>query len=78
MQHGHVEFVEVRSQLGGECRLRNPWVTEGTTLYRDGKRVEDLAGPLLRLPTRSGETLILVRKGTAPEQFKRAVQVSGG
>jgi hypothetical protein len=73
MRRGQVEFVEVRSQLGGECRLRNPWATEGATLYRNGKKAEDLAGSLLRLPTSRDEILILVKKGTAFEQFKRAV-----
>jgi hypothetical protein len=65
--------MPARSQLGGECRLRNPWVTEGATLYRNGSNVGDLAGSLLRLPTRTDEILIVVKKGTAPEQFKRAV-----
>lgn len=73
IRSGQVEFVEVRSQLGGECRLRNPWAAEGATLYRNGRKVEDLAGSLLSLPTRTEEILILVRKGTAPEQFRRAV-----
>jgi len=73
MQRGQVDFVEIRSQLGGECRLRNPWAAEGAALYRNGRKAEDLAGSLLRLPTSKGEILVLVKKGTAPEQFKRAV-----
>jgi hypothetical protein len=73
MRRGQIEFVEVRSQLGGECTLRNPWVSDGATLYRNGRRVEDLTGSLLKLPTRRDEILILVKKGSAPEQFKRTV-----
>jgi hypothetical protein len=73
MQRGRVEFVEVRSQLGGDCKLRNPWVTEGATLYRNRRKVEDLAGSLLSLPTRKDDILILVMKGSAPEQFKRTI-----
>jgi hypothetical protein len=73
MRRGQVEFVEVRSQLGGECTLRNPWVSDGATLYRNGRKVEDLTGSLLKLPTRRDEILILVKRGSAPEQFKRTV-----
>ena len=73
IERGQVEFVEVRSQLGGECRLRNPWVTDGATLYRNGRKAEDLTASPLKLPTRKDEILLLVRKGSAPEQFKRTV-----
>ena len=73
MRRGQIEFVEIRSQLGGECRIRNPWVSDGATLYRNGRQIEDLAGSLLKLPTHEDEILILVKSGSAPEQFKRSV-----
>ena len=61
-----IEFVEIQSQAGGECRLRNPWPNAALTLYRNGKKAEDLSGSLLAFPTARGETVILVPRGSAP------------
>jgi hypothetical protein len=66
MKAGRIEFVQVESQAGGECRLRNPWPDTVVTLYRDDKKTEDLSGPLLTFPTQRGEVLVLVPKGTTP------------
>jgi len=70
-QHnGQVLFVEIRSQVGGECRLRNPWPDTTLTLYRNGEKTEDLSGPLLKLPTARGETVTVVPKGSTPTRKK--------
>jgi hypothetical protein len=71
MRKGQVEFVEVHSQLGGECRLRNPWGTAEVALYRDGKPWQSRDGSLLKLKTRKGEDVVMVRKGTSPDSFRR-------
>jgi hypothetical protein len=73
MQDGQIEFVELQSQLGGECRIRNPWGSAELTLYREGKKWKNLDGSLIEFNTRSGETFILVQRGSSPEQFKRKI-----
>jgi hypothetical protein len=51
MKSGRVEFVELESLAGSECRLRNPW---GDAAMWNGKRV---SGSLLVFPTRKGERI---------------------
>jgi hypothetical protein len=57
MKQGQIEFVGIHSQLGGECRLRNPWGEEGVVLERDGKPAETMRGSLLTFATRQGEEI---------------------
>jgi len=67
MEKGRIEFVEIHSQVGGECRLHNPWPDTALTLYRDGRKAEDLSADssgLLRFPTSRGETITVVPKGS--------------
>jgi len=73
MQKGQIEFVEMQSQLGGECRLRNPWGKANVTLYRDGKKWKDMDGSLLDINMHKGENIVLVPKGSSPDQFKRVI-----
>jgi hypothetical protein len=70
---GRVDFVEVRSLAGSECRLQNPWGEPKVTLFRDGRKAEDVSGALLKFSTRRGERIVVVLPGTTPGQFKRAV-----
>jgi len=72
-RNGQIEFVELRSQVGGECRLQNPWGEAGVTVYRNGEKEESLSGSLLTFPTKKGEHIIVVRAGTVPAQFKHAL-----
>jgi hypothetical protein len=53
--------------------LRNPWGGEDVVLYRNGKQAEGKSGNLLQFGTAKGEVLLIVKKGTTPAQFKRAV-----
>ena len=72
IEDGKVGFVEIESQAGAECRLRNPF-PGSVTLHRDGGPAETLRGSLLQFPSRKGETLVLVAAGSSPSSFKRAV-----
>jgi hypothetical protein len=72
MKNGQVEFVELESQAGAECRLRNPFAG-AVAVYRDGKKAETARGEMLRLSTRKGERIVVVAEGSAPGAFKRAV-----
>lgn len=66
MRGGRIEFVQIESLAGGECRIRNPWPDATITLLRDGKEAEDLTGPLLILSTEKGELATLVIQGSTP------------
>jgi hypothetical protein len=63
MQDGQIEFVEVHSQKGGQCRVENPWPNVEATLYRNGKLAENVSGVLLAFSTVTGETITMVPKG---------------
>jgi hypothetical protein len=70
IRKGHVEFIEIASQLGSHCRIRNPW-SDQAVLYRDGTETERFTGQLLEVDSAKGETFVLVQTGTTPEQFRR-------
>ncbi len=63
---GAIPLVEIASQLGGVCRLANPWRGRDVTVYRNGRKAEDVLGETLDLKTAKGETVILVPKGSHP------------
>jgi len=73
MQKGRVEFVEVKSRLGGECRLRNPWGETKVTLYRNGVRDAEISGAVLKFSTTRSEDIIVVPAGVTPTRFKRTI-----
>jgi hypothetical protein len=73
MRAGKIEFVEIESQAGAPCKLRNPWAAEQVTLFRDGQKAETLGGDLLQFSTRKGERIVAVRNGTAPAEFQRVL-----
>ncbi|MEK7685681.1 MAG: hypothetical protein AAB466_09690 [Verrucomicrobiota bacterium] len=62
-----------RTQRGGECRLRNLWGEGGVMLCRDGGKPDKMNGSLLKFSTAKGESVVVVRAGTTPNQFKRTV-----
>lgn len=66
IEKGRIDFVEIQSQVGGECRLRNPWPDAALTLYRNVKKAGDLSGSLLAFHTARGETVTVVRQGSMP------------
>jgi len=70
MEKGQVEFVEIRSNAGQACHLQNPWSEKAVTLYRNGKKAEDLSGSLLTFPTAKGETIVVVPWGSTPARKK--------
>jgi hypothetical protein len=59
MAGGVVKRVELTSQVGAQCQLRNPWEDRSVTLTRDGKKAESLSGSLLRFGTRKDEVIRL-------------------
>jgi hypothetical protein len=74
MRNGAVEFVEIQSQSGGECRLRNPWGDRAdVSVYRDGTGWKDMGGALLTFDTSEGENFVIAQRGSSPDQYKRVV-----
>jgi hypothetical protein len=61
---GTIEFVEIKSQAGKECKLRNPWGTEEVTIYRNGKQLRKTKGNLISFPTKVDDVFVIV-KGNA-------------
>jgi len=72
MQKGKIEFVQVQSHSGGECRLCNPWPGTTMSLYRNGAKAEDLSGTFVKFATHKGEMILVVPQGATP--VKRQVQ----
>jgi hypothetical protein len=70
---GRVDFVELRSLAGSPVKMRNPWGKAGITLYRNGRKAQDLDGALLTFPTRQGEDIIVAPKGTTLEALRRGL-----
>jgi hypothetical protein len=73
MEKGRIEFVQIQSQVGGECRLQNPWPGTTLTVYCDGKKAGDFSpdkAGILRFLTAPGETIVAVPKGTVPASRK--------
>ena len=77
VKSGEVSFVEINSQLGGTCRIRNPWHGNAISLYRNGVKAENLTGSLISFSTRIGEDIKIVRQGVNPDSFKKSLPVSG-
>ena len=59
MKGGKIRFVEILSQLGGECRIRNPWPGSEVTVLAGGKKTA-FKDPLLKFPTVKGKSYVLV------------------
>ena len=69
---GRIPLVEVVSQNGGTLRLSNPWLNAPVTLYRDGRKGEDLSGATLAFPTAKGEHLVIAPAGSPPQPVRIA------
>ena len=67
---GAIPLVEIVSQAGGPLRLANPWGAARVTVYRNGRKAEDLSGDVLALSTAKGETVVVVQEGHSPAAVK--------
>jgi hypothetical protein len=68
--HGRIPLVEIASPHGGALRLANPWGAQPLTVYRNGRKAEDLNGRSVSLDTTAGETVVLVAIGESPRPVK--------
>ena len=76
VKNGEVSFIEITSQLGGTCRIRNPWPGNTISLYRNGVKAEDLTGSLISFSTSIGEDIKIVRQGVNPDSFNESIPTS--
>ena len=70
MKAGKVDFIEVSSQRGAPCSLRNYWGKQSVDLYRNSRKNETLTGELLTFDTQKGENIVIVKSGTQPAGFR--------
>ena len=74
IKNGQIEFVEIKSQSGGQCQVRNPWPENELAVYLNGQKQKNIPGaPGLEFETDKGHILLIVPKGTSPQQLKRVV-----
>jgi hypothetical protein len=69
MDKGRIAFVQIKSQVGGECRVRNPWPDAIVVVVRDGKS-EETPAAVITLKTTRGELVTLHPKEAAPTTKK--------
>ncbi len=67
---GRIPLVEITSPRGGTLRLANPWGSRALTAHRNGRKAEDLQGPVVSLDTAAGESVVLVPRGETPRPVK--------
>jgi hypothetical protein len=71
---GRAELVEIISQSGNRCRLRNPWPAGGpVTIYRDGEKWKSAEGDLLEFDTQVGSRYLILPGQATPESVRHAV-----
>jgi hypothetical protein len=61
IEKGEIHSVELLSQGGAACRLRNPWAGSTVEILRHGGRTESLTGSLLAFQTVKDEKIVLGR-----------------
>ena len=73
VRKGEIGFVEINSQTGGTCRIRNPWPGKTISLYRNGIKAEDLTGSVISFSTSIREDIKIVRQGVNPDSFRENI-----
>ena len=73
LKNAEIEFVQIRSPLGGPCRMKNPWAGKSVSLFRNGARSSSLDGDVLKFETGKGESILLLRAEAPPEKINRAI-----
>jgi hypothetical protein len=61
IEKGEIHSVELLSQAGAACWLRNPWAGSTVEILRPGGRTESLTGSLLAFQTAKNEKIVLRR-----------------
>ena len=71
---GGPEFVEILSQAGRPCRMRNPWPTDKPLkICRDGEQWKTVSGDMLTFDTETNRRYLVLPPGATPKSVRRAV-----
>lgn len=68
LKNKEIEYVEIKSNSGKICRIRNPW-NEKVALYSDGQKQKVLSGSLLEFATEKNGNYVIVKNNNTPSQF---------
>ena len=71
LKNEQLGFVEILSQLGGECRIRNPWPGREVEILRDGRRLARTEEDLLVIPTSKDSVHVLMPADAAASVRRR-------
>ena len=63
IEKGEVKYVEIKSQSGSDCRIRNPWIDKAIDIYNGQKKLKTVEGNLISFKTQVNGQYTLVRKG---------------
>jgi hypothetical protein len=66
-----IEFVEILSQAGEVCRLRNPWPGTEVVIYRNGKKLKDENGELMVFKTKLNDRFVIIPQGVSTKPFNK-------
>lgn len=67
---GVIPLVEILARNGGLCRLANPWPGQHVSLYRDGRKTDEISGDVLSFSTSRNEVAVIVPSTSSPEPVK--------
>jgi hypothetical protein len=73
-RNGSVSFVELKSQVGGGCLVKNPW-SEDVTIFRNNSNAGAMGGNVLKFNTEEGETILIVKGANSPLPVMRTVRL---
>ena len=77
LRDGKIRFVEIESQLGGECRMRNPWPGSEVVALAEGGKKGRIQADLIKFPTEKGKRyLFFAADDSNPSELKTSVPVA--
>lgn len=62
IDQGKIEFIEIKSNSGSECNLRNPWENGKVTIYKNKRKILETTDRLISIPTKPQDVLYFVNK----------------
>ncbi|MCD2425765.1 glycoside hydrolase [Niabella pedocola] len=69
VKSGHIEFVALVSNAGETCRVQNPWPGQAVTVYKNGRRSQTVKEPVLVIPTKTTDRILLIPSGVDPAKL---------
>jgi Domain of unknown function (DUF5703) len=73
LREREVQFVEIESQLGGTCRMKNPWPKAEVAIHRGNSKRVSLSGEMLTFETKKGDSIVLLPAAKDLKAVARAI-----